>query len=161
MICAQSSKWIEIVCHKYVDNVEITAVVLQVGLEIVEGFAVAKCRSNGKPFGNGRNSLLFNLTRDTLLSFRSRVPGACHLFATSKLFTFGRKDLVLVRTISDIWMISQMTTIRLVKTIRYLRTITHVTTIWYVTTIRHVRTIRRSQRASSAFGIGAMMCKKQ
>jgi hypothetical protein len=82
-------------CHEMVDNVGITAVIIQTGDVILGGFAAAKWRSDGQPFGNGRNSFVFNLTRDALVPFRPRADDACHLFATPDCFCFGRRDLVL------------------------------------------------------------------
>jgi hypothetical protein len=82
-------------CHGIVDNIGITAVVVKAGAVVCGGFAAAKWRSDGQPFGNGRNSFLFNLTRDALVPFHPRADDACHLFATPDCFAFGRRDLVL------------------------------------------------------------------
>lgn len=62
---------------------------------ILGGFAASKWRRDGQSFGNGKNTFLFNLTKDALVPFRPRADDACHLFATPECFAFGRRDLVL------------------------------------------------------------------
>jgi hypothetical protein len=68
---------------------------------VLGGFAAAKLRRDGQPFGNGRNSFLFDLNRDALVPFRPRVDDACHLFATAQCFAFGRRDFVLDGNFDD------------------------------------------------------------
>jgi hypothetical protein len=92
--CARDGKSIA-KCHELIDNVGITLVVVQAGPTVFGGFAASKWRTDARPFGNGRNSFLFNLTRDAVVPFRPQAPDACHLFATPDSLTFGRRDLVL------------------------------------------------------------------
>jgi hypothetical protein len=82
-------------CHELVDHVGITAVIVKTESAIIGGFAAAKWRNDGRPFGNGANSFLFNLTEDALIPFHPQAEDACHLFATEDCLTFGRRDLVL------------------------------------------------------------------
>jgi hypothetical protein len=84
-----------------IDNVGITLVIVQAGAEIFGGFAASKWRRDGRPFGNGKNSFLFNLTRDAVIPFRPRAPDACHLLATPDSLTFGRRDLILAGDFAD------------------------------------------------------------
>jgi hypothetical protein len=82
-------------CHRRVDHVGINVVIIKAESSIFGGFAAAKWRSDGRPFGNGKNSFLFNLTRDHLIPYRPWAEDACHLLATEDTLTFGRRDLVL------------------------------------------------------------------
>jgi hypothetical protein len=82
-------------CHEMVDHVGITAVIVKAGAAIVGGFAASKWKSDGRPFGNGKNTFLFNITNDALIPYRPRTEDACHLFATEECLAFGRRDLVI------------------------------------------------------------------
>jgi hypothetical protein len=75
--------------------VGITAVMVKAGAEVFGGFASSRWKADGRPFGNGRNSFLFNLNRDAVIPFRPHAEDACHLFATQDLLSFGRRDLAL------------------------------------------------------------------
>ncbi|EAY22811.1 B-box zinc finger family protein [Trichomonas vaginalis G3] len=82
--------------HKIVDGHGITCVLVKVGQNLFGGFAASKWNSDGKPFGKGSSSFLFQLTKDAFIPNRGQTEEPICLFATTDTLTFGKYDLALV-----------------------------------------------------------------
>jgi hypothetical protein len=81
--------------HQIIDGIGITAVLIQKGTFVFGGFAAAKWRNDGRPFGEGSTSFLFSLSQDAIIPYRPKVSDGCCLFATEDTLTFGKYDLIL------------------------------------------------------------------
>ena len=81
--------------HEMIDGIGITAVLVKKGEFVFGGFAAAKWRNDGEPFGEGSSSFLFSLSQDAFIPFKPRINDSCHLFATEDSLTFGKYDLIL------------------------------------------------------------------
>jgi hypothetical protein len=80
--------------HSQVDNVGITAVIVQVGEYRFGGFAASQWNSDGEPFGTQGCSFLFNLKEDAVIPYKQN-PKTLQLYATPDVIAFGQQDLVL------------------------------------------------------------------
>jgi hypothetical protein len=80
--------------HTLIDDIGITAVIVQVGDRKFGGFAASKWNSAGQPFGEEGCSFLFSLTKDAVIPFKPIADDACQLFASPEAISFGREDLV-------------------------------------------------------------------
>lgn len=81
--------------HKLVDNHGITVVIVKSGENIFGGFAASKWNTDGKPFGKGTSSFLFQLNKDAFIPNRGQTEEPITLFATEDTLTFGKYDLAL------------------------------------------------------------------
>jgi hypothetical protein len=81
--------------HEIIDGIGITAVLIKRGTDIFGGFAAAKWRNDGVPFGEGSSSFLFTLAKDAIIPYRPQATDPVTLYATEDTLTFGKEDLVL------------------------------------------------------------------
>jgi hypothetical protein len=81
--------------HKNIDDIGITAVIVQVGERVFGGFAASKWNSDGVPFGDEGCSFLFNINEDSVIPYKPISEDAPQLYATPDLISFGKQDLVL------------------------------------------------------------------
>ena len=82
--------------HKIIDGHGITAVIIKSGENIFGGFAASKWNCEGKKFGNGSSSFLFQLNKDAFIPNRGQTEEPICLFATEDTLTFGKYDLALI-----------------------------------------------------------------
>ena len=82
--------------HKIIDGHGITAVIVKSGENIFGGFAASKWNSEGKKFGNGSSSFLFQLNKDAFIPNRGQTEEPICLYATEDTLTFGKYDLALI-----------------------------------------------------------------
>ncbi|EAX98874.1 B-box zinc finger family protein [Trichomonas vaginalis G3] len=81
--------------HKLIDNHGITCIVVKSGENIFGGFAASKWNTEGKPFGKGSSSFLFQLNKDAFIPNHGQTEEPVTLFATEDTLTFGKYDLAL------------------------------------------------------------------
>lgn len=82
--------------HKIVDGHGITCVLVKSGDNIFGGFAASKWNSDGKAFGKGSSSFLFQLNKDAFIPNRGQTEEPICLYATPDSITFGKYDLAIV-----------------------------------------------------------------
>ena len=80
-------------CHKLVDNMGITAVVVKVDDYIFGGFAATKWNNHGKPFGENASCFLFQLNKDVMIPYKPQSDQPCKLYASQDTISFGYDDL--------------------------------------------------------------------
>jgi hypothetical protein len=87
--------------HTLIDDIGITAIIIQVGDFRFGGFAASKWNSAGEPFGEEGCSFLFSITKDAVIPFKTGTADGFQLFATPELISFGKTDLVIAGDFDD------------------------------------------------------------
>jgi hypothetical protein len=87
--------------HAQIDDIGITAILIQVGERVFGGFAASKWNSDGVPFGEEGCSFLFNITQDAIIPYKPDAKDGCQLIGTPESISFGKQDLVVAGDFDD------------------------------------------------------------